>query len=82
MIDRGCAMAASNSEEPLRVGFATVKEAAAYLAVSRQYLYRLVQENRIPSSRIGSQRRVAWSWLYDQERIAAGKTPENAEVSQ
>lgn len=75
-------MAASNSEEPLRVGFATVKEAAAYLAVSRPYLYRLVQEDRIPSSRIGSQRRVAWAWLHRQVELASGKAPENAEVSQ
>ena len=71
-------MSASNSKESLRVGFATMVQAAEFLAVSRPYLYRLVREERIPTSQIGSQRRIAWAWLYEQERIATGRTAEVA----
>ncbi len=74
-------MAASNSEESLRAGFATMVQAAEFLAVSRPYLYRLVREERIPTSQIGSQRRIAWTWLYRQVELASGKAPETAEVA-
>lgn len=55
-----------------RTGFAKIKEAAEFLAVSQPSLYRLAQQGRIPSIAIGSQRRIAWSWLYEQLRIASG----------
>lgn len=65
-------------EESVRVGFAKMAEAAKFLAVSPSYLHRLIQQGRVPSSRIGSQHRIAWAWLYEQERIATGKTAEVA----
>lgn len=64
-------MGTSTVEGTQRVGFANMREASKFLAVSQSYLYRLVQEGRVPSTTIGTQRRVAWVWLYEQERIAS-----------
>jgi excisionase family DNA binding protein len=44
-------------------GAATVKDAAAYLSLSRATLYRLIESGEIKSVKIGGSRRIAWKIL-------------------
>ncbi|OFZ54754.1 MAG: hypothetical protein A2428_01025 [Bdellovibrionales bacterium RIFOXYC1_FULL_54_43] len=41
----------------------TVEEVAAYLRVSRETIYKLVQQNKIPASKLGNQ------WRFNRERV-------------
>lgn len=62
------------SEQPL---LWTVKRTAAELALSEQYIYRLVRENRIPYLRPGGSTAIRFSpaalqaWLQEREIPAA-----------
>ncbi|MEJ7591121.1 MAG: excisionase family DNA-binding protein [Planctomycetaceae bacterium] len=62
-----------------REGFATMKEAAEFMAVSKSYLYRLLHDGSIPSAKFGSQYRVPWAWLLAQVQSVTATT---SEVSQ
>jgi excisionase family DNA binding protein len=55
-----------------QLGSATMKAAAEFLAVSKPYLNRLVNEESIPSLKAGNQRRVAWAWLHESVRQTKG----------
>lgn len=41
----------------------TIDEVAAYLKVSKETIYKMVQQNQIPASKLGSQ------WRFNQETV-------------
>jgi excisionase family DNA binding protein len=43
----------------------TIDEVAAYLKVSKETIYKLVQQNQIPASKLGNQ------WRFNQPTIDA-----------
>lgn len=48
----------------------TIEEVAIYLKVSRETIYKMAQQNKIPASRVGNQWRfnqlVIDKWIQDQ----------------
>ena len=52
----------------MQTGFAKVNEAAAFLAVSRATMYRLINDGAVDARRFGTTVRIPWSWLHDQAR--------------
>ena len=49
-------------------GFATAKEAAEFLRISRTHLHTLVQRGQIPHRRYGQLVRIPWAWLHEQAK--------------
>jgi len=47
-------------------GFATVGEAAEFLALSRAMIRKLIGSRLIPARRFGRSVRIPWSWLHGQ----------------
>ena len=49
-----------------RTGLASIKEAAAFLALSPGKLYLMINSGECPVKRFGRSVRVPWQWLQDQ----------------
>jgi len=49
-----------------RQGMASVQDAANYLAITRNTLYRLIKAGEVPHRILGKSIRVSWDWLYAQ----------------
>ncbi len=47
-------------------GMASVQDAANYLAITRNTLYRLIKSGEVPHRILGKSIRVSWEWLYSQ----------------
>jgi excisionase family DNA binding protein len=53
-------------------GFATTRQTAEFLGVTRQHVAKLIAEKQIPAKRFGRSWRVPWRWLLEQERCNGG----------
>jgi excisionase family DNA binding protein len=49
--------------EVVREGFATIKEAAAYLRLGRSKVYLMLDQGKLPYSRFDRCRRIPWQSL-------------------
>ncbi len=47
-------------------GMASVQDAANYLSITRNTLYRLIKSGKVPHRILGKSIRVSWDWLYSQ----------------
>jgi len=48
-------------------GFATAKEAAVFLGISKSMVHKLILAEAIPATKWGSRCiRISWEWLYAQ----------------
>jgi excisionase family DNA binding protein len=57
----------------VKPAFATVKEAALYLRMSRSTVYELIAQGAIPVVKFGPcLTRIRWSWLEEQNTKALG----------
>jgi excisionase family DNA binding protein len=56
----------SDSIRPHEAGFATVDEAAKFLALSRAMIHKLIASGIVPAKRFGRAIRIPWSWLDGQ----------------
>ena len=58
--------------DPVRQqGLASVTHAAAFLSLSRNKLYQLINAGEIPSKKFGKSVRVPWAWLNAQAAVAS-----------
>jgi excisionase family DNA binding protein len=53
------------AEDPLMDGFATVREGAAFLRLSRAKVYQLMESKELLYAKFGGSRRIPWRSLYD-----------------
>lgn len=51
----------------------TIEEIAVYLKVSKETIYKMVQQNQLPASKLGNQwrfnRETVDAWLFSQSNI-------------
>lgn len=52
-----------------QVGLASVAVAAAFMSVSRNHVYQLINSGEIPSKKFGNATRIPWAWLHAQAEI-------------
>ena len=58
-------------ESPTKTQMATVREVGAYLNLSRQSIYKLMNSGRLPYVQVTNRRRIRWS---DVERLEQKNT--------
>ena len=49
-------------------GFATSREVALYLRLSKSLVCKLIAEGKIPACRYGRAVRIPWAWLHEQAK--------------
>lgn len=53
-----------------KTGLANIKEAAAYMRVSRDAIYKMLADGRLPFEMVGSHKRIAWADIYRFCKVA------------
>jgi len=65
--------AMENFEEPVRDGYATVRDACEFLSLSRASIYNLMDARELKYAKFGGSRRIPWSALVEYgERCTVG----------
>ena len=59
-------------------GLATVRQAAEYLSVCRDTVYRLMNEGVLESTHIGRARRISWASIKQLQATGHGPRAANA----
>lgn len=47
-----------------KTGLANISEAAAYMRISRDAVYKLIDQGRLAYELVGSHKRIAWADIY------------------
>ena len=62
-------MVSGGRDDRQTAGLASIPVAAAYLSLSKNKLYQLVNSGEVPSKRFGRAVRIPWKWLHEQARV-------------
>jgi excisionase family DNA binding protein len=54
----------------LKTGLCSIPEASAFLSISKEKLYKLIQNNEIPFRQFGRSVRIPWAWLNKQAEVS------------